>query len=80
MSNGWDDRDDRDPQMDPGMYDPWIDEEAPPLEEAAVFFIGTNHDKFLEYIFPENSVVIDPWRFIKDSSNIKLVHVGNSNG
>lgn len=62
------------------MYDPWIDEEAPPLEEAAVFFIGTNHDKFLEYIFPENSVVIDPWRFIKDSSNIKLVHVGNSNG
>ena len=34
------------------MYDPWIDNGKPPLSTPAVYFVGTNHDKFLEYVFP----------------------------
>jgi UDPglucose 6-dehydrogenase len=61
------------------MYDPWIDtEENPPLDKPALFFMGTNHDVFLDYRFPENSIVIDPWRYIVNTENIKVIHVGNS--
>lgn len=61
------------------MYDPWIDtEENPPLDKPALFFMGTNHDVFLDYKFPENSIVIDPWRYITNTENIKVIHVGNS--
>jgi hypothetical protein len=61
------------------MYDPWIDtEETPPLDKPALFFMGTNHDVFLDYKFPENSIVIDPWRYIVNNENIKVIHVGNS--
>ena len=64
--------------VDAEMYDPWIDECDPPLNEKAVFFIGTNHDKFLDYKFPEGSVVIDPWRIMKPQEGIELISVGNS--
>ena len=46
------------------MFDPWIDACAPPTTSEAVFFIGTNHDKFKEYNFPAGSIVIDPWGII----------------
>ena len=39
--------------VDAEMYDPWIDDSPAPISEPAVFFIGTNHDKFLEYNFPK---------------------------
>ena len=58
------------------MYDPWIDSGDPPLKNASVFFIGTNHDKFLDYEFPEGSVVIDPWGMLdKDSVESRGVEV-----
>ena len=60
------------------MYDPWIDNGNPPIKNKALFFIGTNHDVFLDYKFPEGSIVIDPWRFIKDQDGVKLIKVGNS--
>lgn len=60
------------------MYDPYVDESLPPLEKPALFFIGTNHDVFLDYVFPEGSVVIDPWRYMRESNNIKLIKVGKS--
>jgi UDPglucose 6-dehydrogenase len=59
------------------MYDPWIDSEEAPLKEKAVFFLGTNHDKFLEYSFPADSVVIDPWRMMKKQDKVELISVGN---
>ena len=64
------------------IYDPWVDEAKEgtspnaPLNEPAVFFIGTNHDAFLDYNFPTGSVVIDPWRVIKDQDGIKLISIG----
>jgi UDPglucose 6-dehydrogenase len=60
------------------MFDPWIDQEAPPLLGKAIFFIGTNHDLFIDYKFPYGSLVIDPWRFIKQQEGIELISVGNS--
>jgi len=61
-----------------GMYDPWVDFSNPPLEERAIFFIGTNHDVFREYNFPEGSVVLDPWRMISKQIGVKLVSIGNT--
>ena len=60
------------------IFDPWIDDTDAPLSNPSVFFIGTNHDAFLDYDFPAGSVVIDPWRFINDKEGITLIHVGNS--
>jgi len=60
------------------MFDPWIDEGEAPLENPAVFFIGTNHDKFLDYKFPNGSVVIDPWRMMPEQDGVEYVYVGDS--
>lgn len=61
------------------MYDPFIDvEENPPIDEPALFFIGTSHDLFLDYRFPKGSIVIDPWRFLKEQDGVKLISVGNT--
>ena len=60
------------------MYDPWIDNTNPPLDNKSLFFIGTNHDYFKEYKFPEGSIVIDPWRFLSEQPGVKLIRVGES--
>jgi UDPglucose 6-dehydrogenase len=60
------------------MFDPWVDNGEAPIKNKSIFFIGTNHDLFLEYNFPEGSIVIDPWRFIKKQEGIKLISVGDS--
>lgn len=64
--------------VDVEMYDPWIDQEDAPINEAAVFFIGTNHDAFLEYSFPRGSVVIDPWRMMSKQDGVELISVGDT--
>jgi UDPglucose 6-dehydrogenase len=60
------------------IYDPWIDNSEPPLDNPSIFFIGTNHDKFHDYKFPKGSVVIDPWRYIVEQNDVKLIKIGNS--
>lgn len=56
-------------------YDPYIDD-AKPNFCASVFFIGTRHDVFAEWKFPEGSVVIDPHRYIPDQPGVKVIRVG----
>ena len=58
------------------MFDPWIDACAPPTTSEAVFFIGTNHDKFKEYNFPAGSIVIDPWGIIEQQNGVELISIG----
>ena len=60
------------------MYDPWIDDTNPPIIDSSIFFIGTNHDLFLNYKFPKGSVVIDPWRYLTKEDGIKLIKIGDS--
>ena len=58
------------------MYDPWIDKVEPPLNEKAIFFIGTNHDCFEGYIFPKESIVIDPWGMKFKENSFDYIPVG----
>ena len=59
------------------VFDPFINEGIDSiLNVPAIFFIGTNHDEFLEYEFPKGSVVIDPWRIIENQSGIKVIRIG----
>tara|TARA_R110002167_G_scaffold6792_1_gene32072 strand:- start:1459 stop:2691 length:1233 start_codon:yes stop_codon:yes gene_type:complete len=57
------------------MYDPWVDDYVLELD-ARCYFIGTNHDKFLDYKFPAGSVVLDPWGMIEDQENVKVIRIG----
>jgi UDPglucose 6-dehydrogenase len=60
------------------MFDPWVDDVFPPISAPAVFFIGTNHDAFLQYDFPKDSVVIDPWRMIEKQEGVSLISIGGA--
>ena len=57
------------------MYDPWVDDYVLELEKRC-YFIGTNHDKFLDYRFPAGSVVLDPWGMIQDQDNVEVIRIG----
>ena len=57
------------------MYDPWVDEEEINLTKQC-YFIGTNHDKFLDYNFPKGSTVLDPWGMIKDQEGVNVIRIG----
>jgi len=59
------------------MYDPYVDPGAPlPAYPASVFLIGTKHPGFVDFDFPQGSVVIDPWRCIPQRPGVKVVSVG----
>jgi UDPglucose 6-dehydrogenase len=57
-------------------YDPYIDSENIVLEQA-IYVLATKHDIFNDYNFEKNSVVIDPFRYIKNKENIIYYGVGN---
>ena len=57
------------------MYDPYIDDEKPRMDKG-VYLIGVNHDIFVDYIFPVDSVVLDPWGYLPKQENINIIHIG----
>jgi UDPglucose 6-dehydrogenase len=61
------------------MYDPHVDEETPEFK-TGVYFIGTKHEEFQNFDFPDGSTVIDPWRYLKnvkfDSGLVKYIPLG----
>ena len=57
------------------MYDPWVDSTEINLTKK-LYFIGTNHDIFLDYKFPEGSIVLDPWGIIKHREGVKVIRIG----
>jgi len=57
------------------MYDPWVDENSPDFTRGC-YFIGTKHPEFVEFKFPKGSVVLDPWRYIPDQENVRVVRIG----
>lgn len=59
------------------MYDPHIDDTRPVFEKS-VFLIGTRHPEFEDFPFPDGSVVIDPWRYIRDKRGITVIRLGSS--
>lgn len=60
----------------PSMYDPVVHGTMPPLVPA-VYFIGTRHDVFATLQYPEDSVVIDPHRYVVDQdANVEVIKLG----
>jgi UDPglucose 6-dehydrogenase len=57
------------------MYDPKIDGEFD-ITRTSVFLIGMNHDEIPTLPFPEGSVIVDPFRFVGDIPNCKVIRVG----
>ena len=59
-------------------YDPFINKKKPKFE-TGLYFIGTKHSQFKKFKFPKNSIVIDPFRYIPNNQNIKLISLGKTN-
>ena len=62
--------------MNVKMYDPFINSFPFVQENPAVIFMGTKHDIFTEYIFSKGSIVIDPFRYIKDQDGTAVIRIG----
>lgn len=57
-------------------WDPYIDKFKLPSFNGGAYFIGTNHDVFKSFEFPEGSLVYDPWGIIPQRNNIILHRPG----
>jgi hypothetical protein len=51
---------------------------ALPRYPRSIFLIGTKHPDFVDFKFPEGSVVIDPWRYIPQRPGITVISVGRA--
>jgi UDPglucose 6-dehydrogenase len=64
------------------MYDPIAPKDSkysdPPQfsSKPKLYFIGMNHDVFLDYQFEPGSVVLDPWAFVPKSNDYHVIHIG----
>ena len=47
-------------------------------EEPQLFFVATKHEEFNKFPFYKGSIVLDPWRYITVSPDIKLIRIGDS--
>ena len=63
--------------LDIPIHDPHTNDTPMPAE-AHCFFISTKHSEFLDYDFPEGSIIIDPWRYIPDMDGITVHRIGES--
>jgi len=68
------------------MYDPYIDEPYDDWQDMSeydgmkqVYFIGTKHEDFVNFPFDDDSIIIDPWRFIPDKKGCKVIRIGDNN-
>ena len=68
------------------MWDPYIDESWEDMkkqygwdEEPQCYFIGTKHEDFINFSYEKDSIIIDPWRFIPDIYNCRVIRIGDNN-
>ena len=64
-----------DPEIDNLEFDEFI-EKNKLNKKKIVYFIGTQHKAFLNINFGKGSLVIDPFRYIKQRSGVKILEVG----
>jgi len=48
------------------------------VDRPRCYVIGTRHREFVEFPFPEGSVVVDPWRYVPPRPGVRLIAVGRS--
>tara|TARA_R100000908_G_C3749908_1_gene144582 strand:- start:770 stop:2017 length:1248 start_codon:yes stop_codon:yes gene_type:complete len=58
-------------------YDPMVDTYKISVDTPRTFFIGTKHEDFVNFNFPKGSIIIDPWRYIPDKKDYKVIQIGN---
>lgn len=63
--------------IDVTMWDPRVDKGTPQFTKG-VYFVGTKHPEFVEFAYPEGSVVLDPWRYIPNRSNVTVLRIGEN--
>ena len=68
------------------MYDPYIDEPFDDWQDMSeydgvpqCYFIGTKHEDFVNFPFDDESIIIDPWRYIPDKEGCKVIRIGDNN-
>jgi len=49
-------------------------------QNQAIYVIGTRHKRYNDYRFPAGSVVLDPFRYIKEQDGVNVIHIGKNNG
>lgn len=59
-------------------WDPYIDLESKLDIDPKIYFVGTRHEQFKTWEFPKGSVVIDPFRYIKSSDDVKVISIGGN--
>jgi UDPglucose 6-dehydrogenase len=68
-------------------WDPYIDDKYEEVNEKYnwlndnilhVFFIGTKHPDFINFKFPKDSIVIDPFRYIYKANGSKIIRIGDN--
>tara|TARA_B100000579_G_scaffold37019_1_gene25878 strand:- start:2188 stop:3462 length:1275 start_codon:yes stop_codon:yes gene_type:complete len=68
-------------------WDPFVDEDFSEIskkfnwynnQKKHTFFIGTKHADFVNFKFPKDSIIIDPFRFIYNVKDCKIIRIGDS--
>ena len=68
-------------------WDPYIDENYESVKSnfnwdkndvKHIFFIGTKHPEFIKFKFPNDSIIIDPFRYIYNIKNSKIIRIGDN--
>ncbi len=59
-------------------WDPHVDGQEIPnfAKKKAVYFIATKHIYFQSFNFPKGSVVLDPFRYIADQPDVRVIRIG----
>ncbi len=61
-------------------WDPYVDGQEIPdfAKKKAVYFIATKHLYFQSFNFPKGSVVLDPFRYIADQPDVRVIRIGST--
>jgi UDPglucose 6-dehydrogenase len=69
------------------IWDPYVDKDFNIVSKEFlwdknnvkhVFFIATKHADFLNFLYPKNSIIIDPWRYIYNVKKCKIIRIGDN--
>jgi UDPglucose 6-dehydrogenase len=63
------------------VYDPFVErrnDKSGVFDESSIYFISTNHKEFADMVFPDGSIIIDPWRYIPDQDNASVIRIGEN--
>ena len=61
------------------LHDPFVDKHPMAWSDSArgeLILIGTKHEVFKQWRFPQGSIVIDVFRYIEDQEGVKIIRVG----